>query len=63
MGNKFNLVVRDTDRHALRRLADADGMSQAALLRSLLRREARRRGLLADVADTQSQKMEEEHAT
>jgi len=63
MTTRFVFTVMGPDRYAMRALARADGVSQAGLLRSLLRREARLRGLLADVADTQSQKMEEEHAT
>ena len=55
MSDKFIFTVRPVDRHALSALAQADGLSQAATLRQLVRREARARGLLPDVGQTQSQ--------
>ena len=50
--DKFIFIVRPVDRHALEALAQADGLSQAATLRQLLRREARARGLLPEIDQT-----------
>lgn len=43
---RFGLILTDSEKRALERLAEAEGgLSQAALLRRLVHREAKERGL------------------
>lgn len=42
---RFPMVMSTSERQVLKTLADQDGLSEAATLRMLLRREARYRGL------------------
>jgi hypothetical protein len=43
---RFGLALSPAEKHALARLAEAEGgLSQAATVRRLIRREARQRGL------------------
>lgn len=53
MDDKFIFVVKPTDRQAMVALARADGLSQAAVLRQLVRREARERGFLPPATEAQ----------
>jgi len=53
---RFGLVLSPGEKWALAQLAEAEGgLSQAATLRYLLRRAARRRGLWPPTADQQTQ--------
>ena len=45
---RLPVVLSQTERAALQRLADADRLSASAVIRRLIWREARERGLLSD---------------
>jgi hypothetical protein len=49
---RFGLILSEHEKEALARLAEADGgLSAAALVRRLVRQEAKRRGLWPPVAE------------
>ena len=59
---EFGLVMSSVEKQALKHLAEVEGgLSQAALLRRLIRQEARKRGLWPE-AQAQGQPQEARHA-
>jgi len=53
---RFGLVLTEREKHALAKLTEAEGdLSQAAVVRRLIRQEAQRRGLLNTAPATPGQ--------
>ena len=60
---QFGMLLSGPEKEALRLLAEVEGgLSQAALLRRLIRREARRAGVLPLVATEGKARLEVDHA-
>lgn len=57
---RTNFVLTSREKAVLCRIAKAEGLSQAALLRWLLRQEAKRRGLWREALQVEDQQLAEE---
>lgn len=59
---RFGLVLSPAEKQALADLAEAEGgLSQGAMVRSLIRQAARERGLWPPTTDRQAQGQTEDH--